>query len=292
VDVSVADIISKTVPVNVTVEGADTLSTAYVISGQPVVVPQEAAVSGPQSSVERVVSAATSISVENATTTVRGNRPLVALDQEGNRVADVTLDPAEAAVTVIIRGRGNARDVGVRAVTTGSPPEGYWLSGLTVDPAGVTIQGDPTVLEEMGSFVDTLPVDLSEARGELIVQVPLDLPPEVQALNGSGNALTDVVVTALVAPRNGDLLTERPVEIINDRGTSTITLEPASVELLLSGPLPTLNQIEQEPGLVRVIIDALQLPVNRSIEVTPEVLAPEDIRVQLVDTSVLVTTER
>jgi diadenylate cyclase len=292
VDVNVADIISKTVPVNVTVDGADTLSTAYVISGQPVVVPSEAAVSGPQSSVEQVVSATTSISVENATTTVRGNRPLVAVDQEGNRVADVTLDPAEAAVTVIVRGRGNARDVGVRAVTTGSPPEGYWLSALTVDPAGVTIQGDPTILEEMGSFVDTLPIDLSEARGELIVQVPLDLPPEVQALNGSGNALTDVTVTALVAPRNGDLLAERPVEIINDRGTSTITLEPRSVELLLSGPLPTLNQIEQDPGLVRVVINALELPVNRSIEVTPQVLAPADIRVQLVDTSVLVTTER
>ena len=43
---------------------------------------------------------------------------------------------------------------------------------------------------------------------------------------------------------------------------------------------------------MQVVIDALELTSNRSVEVMPEVLAPEDIRVQLVDTSVLVTTER
>jgi YbbR domain-containing protein len=120
----------------------------------------------------------------------------------------------------------------------------------------------------------------------------LDLPSGVQAVDQNGNALNNVTVTALVAARSGDLLTERTVEIINDRGTNTITLEPSTVQLLLSGPLPTLNRIEQEPDLVQVVIDALQLTSNRSVEVTPEVLAPEDIRVRLVDTSVLVTTER
>jgi YbbR domain-containing protein len=292
VDVSVAEIISKTVPVKVTMEGADTLSTAYVISGEPVVVPTEVTVTGPQSSVEQSVVAGATISVENATTSVRGNRPLTAYDADGARITDVTIQPSEVSVTVIIRGRGNARDLGVRAVTTGSPPEGYWLSGLTVDPSGVTIQGDPSLIDQLGSFVDTLPVDLSEATGELVAEVPLDLPSGVQAVDQNGNALNNVTVTALVAARSGDLLTERTVEIINDRGTNTITLEPSTVQLLLSGPLPTLNRIEQEPDLVQVVIDALQLTSNRSVEVTPEVLAPEDIRVRLVDTSVLVTTER
>ena len=225
VDVSVAEIISKTVPVSVSVEDADTLSTAYVISGQPVVAPSEVEVSGPQSAVERVATVSAAISVANATMTVRGDRPLTAYDEEGLRVTDVTLTPAEATISVIIRGRGNARDVGVRAVTSGSPPDGYWLSGLTVEPSDVTIQGDPDILDEMGSFVDTLPVDLSEATGALQVDVPLDLPVALQALDDSGNALTNVTVTALVAPRSGDLLTERAVEIINDRGTSTITLD-------------------------------------------------------------------
>jgi hypothetical protein len=71
----------------------------------------------------------------------------------------------------------------------------------------------------------------------------------------------------------------------------TITLEPPDVELLLSGPLPTLNAIEAQPDLVRVVIDALQLLPGESVEVFPEVLAPPDVRAQLIDTSVLVTVE-
>ena len=62
---------------------------------------------------------------------------------------------------IFVRRRIDARDVGVRAVTTGSPPDGYWLNGLSVEPASVTIQGNPNVIAEMESFVDTLPVDLS-----------------------------------------------------------------------------------------------------------------------------------
>jgi len=71
----------------------------------------------------------------------------------------------------------------------------------------------------------------------------------------------------------------------------SIQLDPQNVELLLSGPLPTLNAIEQQPELVRVVVDALQLTPGRTTEVTPEVIAPADVRAQLVDTSVVVTTE-
>lgn len=290
-DVSVAAIITKTMPVTVRVDDADTLSTAYEIGGEASAKPEEVTVSGPEPSVNAVVTVGTNISVENATSTVREDRPLFAIDEEGNRVTDVTFDPEEVEVTVVIRRRVNARDVGVRAVTTGSPPEGYWLSGLTVDPTSVTIQGSPTTIAEIGSFVDTLPVDLSEVVGETLVEVPLVLPADVQAVDNQGNALTNVTVTAQVAPRSGDLLTSRTVELINDRGTLTIDIEPPEVELLLSGPLPTLNQIEQQPELVRVVVDALQLSPGRTVEVTPEVIAPDDVFVQLVDTSVLVTTE-
>ncbi|MFN2162766.1 MAG: CdaR family protein, partial [Candidatus Promineifilaceae bacterium] len=290
-DVSVAAIVSKTVPVSVTVLDADTVSSAYEISGDPVVVPSEVVVTGPEPAVEQTTMAGADISVANATTTVRDLRPLAAYDENGEEVAGLTIEPAETDVTVVVRRRINARDVGVRAVTTGSPPDGYWLSGLTVDPSSVTIEGSPSTLADMGSFVDTVGIDLSEATGETAAEVPLDIPGDVQALDSAGNAITNVTVVAQVAARSGDLLTERAVEIVNDRGTMSIQLDPQNVELLLSGPLPTLNAIEQQPELVRVVVDALQLTPGRTTEVTPEVIAPADIRAQLVDTSVVVTTE-
>ncbi len=290
VDVNVATIISRTMPVAIEVNGEDQLSAAYEVGGQKIANPDEVIISGPEPQVERVAKVATAISVAGATTTVRETRPLLALGANGETVDDVDIDPDEVMVTVFVRQRNDARDVGVRAVTTGSPPEGYWLNGLRVEPGGVTIQGDRNVIAEMGSFVDTLPVDLSGAVGETIVEIPLDIPADVQALDSNGNAIGTVIVTAQVAPRSGDLLVERPVELINDRGTLTITLEPPDVTLLLSGPLPILDEIEESPELVSVQIDALDLKPNQRVEVIPDVIVPEGIDYQLVESSVLVTS--
>jgi len=77
--------------------------------------------------------------------------------------------------------------------------------------------------------------------------------------------------------------------LINDRGTLTITLEPPEVTILLSGPLPTLNEIEANPELVRVVIDALDLQAGDSVEVIPDIIKPEDIIARLIESSVLVT---
>ena len=290
-DVSVAAIISKTMPVTVEIEDAGTLSTAYEVIGNGDATPEEVLLTGPEPAVNSVTAVVARISVANATATVNGSRPALPLDAEGREVTGLTVEPPQVDVTVVIRRRIDARDVGVRAVTTGSPPDGYWLSGLTVEPAAVTIQGNPNVIADMAGFVDTLPVDLSAATGETVVETPLDLPPDVQALDASGRTLSTVRVTAQVSARSSDLLLERAVQIINDNGELVITLQPATVQLLLSGPLPTLNRIEAEPGLVQVVIDARDAVSGQSVEITPQVIAPPDVDVQLVETAVLVSAE-
>jgi hypothetical protein len=276
-------------PVVVKVVGVEQLSAAYEVGGQTIAVPGEVVITGPQPELDRVFQVAATVSVAGATTTVQKTQPLQTLDANAEIVEGVTIDPQEALVTTFVRRRIDARDVGVRAVTTGSPPDGYWLNGLRVEPSSVTIQGNPNVLADMESFVDTLPVDLSQAIGETIVEAPLDIPPEVQALDGNGNAIGTVTVTAQIAPRSGDLLVERSVVLINDRGTLTVTLEPPDVTLLLSGPLPILNEIEQSPELVSVVINALDLVPDQSREVIPDVIAPDGIVAQFVEKSVLVT---
>lgn len=154
----------------------------------------------------------------------------------------------------------------------------------------MTIQGNPNQIAELTSWVDTLPVDLTEITGESHIRVPLDLPNDVQAIDQDGVIISTVTVIVDVSARTSDLLIERPIEIINDRGEFEITVDPQFIELLLTGPLPTLNQIETEPGLVRVTIDATLLEPNSSVEVSPTVILPNDVRAQLVQSSILVTT--
>lgn len=289
VDVTVANIITRTMGVTVKVEDTDQLSAAYEVRGDALSVPDTVEITGPSPDIERVDVVQAAISVAGETKTVEDIRPLTALDAAGDLVEGITIKPADADVTVIVRRRIDARDVGIRAVVTGSPPEAYWISGLSVTPSNVTVQGNPNTIAEIGGYVETLPVDLTGAVDVKTVEIPLDLPADVQALGSDGGVIGTVTVTASIEPLDGELLVERPVELINDRGTLTVTLEPQTVTVMLSGPLPTLNEIQADPSLVQVVIDALTLQPNTSVEMTPDIFAPDEIETRSID-SVLVTT--
>jgi YbbR domain-containing protein len=240
--------------------------------------------------VERVSKIQATVSLANAGASLQETRPIRALDQEGREVTGLSLEPAQVQVTVPIRQRSNARDVGVRAISGAPPPAGYWLSRLSVTPASVTLQGNPEQLAQINGFVDTVPIDLGQAFGDLEVQAPLDLPTDIQALDSNtGNVVRTVIVQAQIKARSGDMVTTRPVELLGVTSGVTITISPPEVDLLLSGPLPTLNQIETTSDLIRVGVDVSDLTPGESVNLTPNVFAPDGVKAQLMPPSVLVT---
>jgi YbbR domain-containing protein len=100
-----------------------------------------------------------------------------------------------------------------------------------------------------------------------------------------------VAVTVRVSPLTGNLTISRPVEVINATPSLTITVIPETVDLLLSGPQPVLDDIGANPGIVRVLADAAELRRGRTTNITPQVLAPEDINAQIVPPSVQIRAE-
>lgn len=288
VDVELSPIVTRTVPVVVTLIDQSNLSTAYEVAGPPVTNPAEVQVSGPEPLVAQVTQAQATLSLGNAVSSLSEVRSLTPTNTQNQAVTGVTLSATQTRVNVTIRRRIDALDVGIRAVTTGAPPNGYWLSGLRVEPAGATLRGNPVTLVDLRGFVDTLPVDISTAAGELRQDVPLDLPADIQAVDTNGNVLNSVTVIVEVTPRLGDLLLTRSVQLLHSENL-TITLSPAQVNLLLSGPLPTLNAIQANPELVRITLDPRQVSPGQSQELTPTVIAPEGVTVQLIDRTIVVT---
>ncbi|MEJ2748178.1 MAG: diadenylate cyclase, partial [Anaerolineae bacterium] len=294
IDVELAAIISRTVSVSVNVTDEATVSVAYEVSSKPMASPSEVTITGPEPQVNQVSQVQATLSVLNATTTIRASRPLQALDEKGSVVDGVTIDPAQVQISLIIAGRNDARDVGVRAITDGVPPAGYWMSSLTTTPSSVTLQGDPQLLTDVNGFVDTLPVDVSQAVGPLTVQTPLNLPQGITAVDSAGNPVQTVTVMANIEARNGDLLLTKSVNLVGVRDGVTASVAPDKVDLLLSGPLPTLQEIEANPDLVQIVVDVSRLvPIEgQSYEETPQVTAPDGIKVQLTPQTVLVTMTR
>jgi YbbR domain-containing protein len=288
-DLELAPIISRTLPIAIELVNQENLSPAFQIVRVPVATPNEVEISGPKPLVEQVNQIRARMPVANVNGSTQELRPLEALDEAGHPVAGLKLQPTEARINLTVQQRLNALDVGVRAITENSPPPGYWLSDLQVSPASLTLQGDPILLAQLESYVDTLPVDISEATGDLTVQIPLNLTAGVQAVDSSGNIIKTVSVTARVTPRRGDLVVTRPVQLIGLGNNSNVTANPSEVTLLLSGPLPTLNEIEANPDLVKVLVNAANLRLGQNVDTAPEILTPEEIDVRVVPPTVLIT---
>jgi diadenylate cyclase len=287
-DVELAASKSITLPVTVKIKDPNMLSAAYQTAGNPVASPASVTVSGPEPLVNQVASVQAIVTLGNASATIQEQRPLRALDEAGKEVKGVILDSTEAQVTQIITRKQNAREVGVRAATEGILPDGYWLSNLRATPNTVTLRGTPEALAEIGGFINTLPVDISQAEGNLSVETPLDLPDGITAVNQDGNPVSLVTVLVEVMPRTSDLVVTRPIDIINAPIDTNLVLVPDRIDLLLSGPLPQLRAIEANPVLVQVTLDLSTWEEDQQ-EMIPQVTAPNGVQIQLVPSTILVS---
>lgn len=288
-DFELAPVISRTLPIQITIPDQTSIPAAYELVGVPTVVPNEVDIVGPEPIVERIEQVEASISLANATTPIRENRPLRLLDEQGREIEGVEVQPSQVRVSVNIRPRLNARVSSVQPWIAGTPPLGYQISTLRVTPDNITLQGSVEQLAQLDNIIETLPVDVSEATGDMIVQVPLDLPSTIQALDSSGAPIRTVTVSVGITPRTGNLSLTRSIQLRGPNQDLVSAVEPRRLELLLSGAQPLLNAIQQNPDLVQVVIDTRDLQPGRAMNATPDVVAPDGVESQIVPSFVTVT---
>lgn len=288
VEVNLARISERTLPVTVQLQESE-LAAIYEVQGEPRIVPETVAVNGPQPLTEQVAEVRATLVLSNTFGLLETTQSVVALDEEGDEVQGVTLHPAEAEVAVDIVRRDNVREVGVAIITSGEPASEFWVSGLSAQPSTVVLSGPQGALAAVGSSAPTAALDLAGAAGDLSADLPLELPPEITVHTLEGEPLRSVQVTARITARRGNLTLERPVELSPDDASSNLAVTPQRVELLLSGPTATLNEIQADPNLVRVVLDVSEVAQGETVDLMPQTIVPEGIGVQLVPSSITVS---
>lgn len=288
-DVQLVAVVTRSFPVGVNLLDQERLTAAYTIVDEPTANPDQVQVSGPQPLIEQISQIEAAISVAGGAASLQERRTLRALDENGKEITGLTIEPKRTEVTVNISRRQNARDVGVRVITTGEVPSDYWLSGLYVNLSTVTLNGPPKLLSDLGGFVNTLSVDISQSLGDFTTDIPLDLPEGVIALAPNGEQLGTVAVSVELAARQSDLVLTRPVELVASKHL-TVTVEPPYVTLLLSGAVPILKEIEADPDLVHIWLDANDLEATEAERIAPQVILPKGIEAQVVPPLLLLTT--
>ncbi|MCB0134449.1 MAG: hypothetical protein KDD75_05000, partial [Caldilineaceae bacterium] len=238
----------------------------------PIITPVTVTVSGPESQVQQVTKARAEIYLRSAKSQVERTQTLVAVDGQNRPIDGVTVaPPGRVQVVVPVEQWPGRKEVAVRVKLSGPPADGYRLSAVRSEPSTVVLQGDPDTLSQVPGYIETEPLDLSDATADVRKRVALLLPQGVTA------DMDFVMATAGVSPIEGGITVSEPLIVRGLGAGLSADTALAEVDVILSGPMPLLESLNEDD--VFTILDLTGL-VQGTHSVEPTPLYPEGIRIE------------
>jgi len=274
-------IISQVFPVNLIVQGEPPIGYQ---AQPPILDPSEVTVTGPESLVSLVEQARIRVDISSATQTIITDETPLLLDEEGRIVGGLTVTPESVTVTQPITLLGGYRYVIIRPVSVGQVANGYRLTNIFVSPVGkIVFSTDPELVNNLPGYVETQPIDLTGKEDDFETLVELNLPSGISVI-GDPKVLVQVSIAAI----ESSLAITIPVEMIGLAPGLGAIASPATVDVILTGPVPVLNALG--PGDVRVVVDLTGYDVG-TYQLIPVVnILPEQVeKVSMLPTTVEVT---
>jgi YbbR domain-containing protein len=270
--VSLEPLITRTLPLQSSLTGQPSIGYE---AGQLSVEPQQVVLAGPQSAVTRVSRVRVVVNMTGIREGLDQTVPIQALDANNIPVTNLTVQPDSAHVTLPVTRQGGFRDLAVKVIVRGQVASGYRLDSISVTPPVVTVySSNPDLVNAMPGAVETQPVDLSAAKDNVTLHVPLDLPGGVSAVGDQ-----TVVIQAGISPIQSSLtISGQHVEIAGLGSDMNAQISPESVDVIFSGPLPVLNSLTRQD--VHVTVDVTGLAAG-SYQLTPSVqILASDVTVE------------
>ena len=207
----------------------------------PVLEPASVDISGPVSQLDQIDIVRVVLDVDNAKETISRALTPAAVNENGTVIASgLKYSTDKIKVTKEITLRGGYRVLVVKVRTTGTTPRGYVLDGLTVNPAVATIySSDEAQIESLPGFIETDLINLDDFSEEETVKVGL-MVPEGATLVGDQAVDVTVRVSAVEGSRT---VSNVRIDTIGIDAGLVATISPEVIDVFLSGPEPTLNQI-------------------------------------------------
>jgi YbbR domain-containing protein len=279
------DISPTSVDIQLEELGSKTLKIQTKISGEPALGYQqgtfdwsdeEVQVSGRLSDIENVTSVDASLDISGADENINTTVPLVPRDANGNLVPDVNLSPEKITVSQTINLQGGYRNMAVKVVTSGQVAEGYRQSSVSVSPPNVLVfSSDVAMIEQLPGYIETEVLDLTDAVNDIETVLALNLPENVSVI-GDPNVIIQVGVAAI----EGSISISREVNAIGTMPGLEAAISPNIVELIILGPVPTLQTLTEVD--VRVIVDLTGL-AEGTYQLEPEVvILPDGVTYQVI----------
>ena len=281
IEVNLALLISKSVPLVLNVEGSP---PSGFTMGAPQVEAATVLVAGPREKVDAVAQVVASLDATGRTESVDQAVRLQARDENGNLVQGVTLNPATANVAFDIRQTTFSRPLVVTPELTGTPAAGYNVVAVSVSPLTVTVSG-PKEFIEQAETIRTKPVDVDGKDEDVVKSVSLELPEGTGVSVVGGGSVT---VTVKIAPGQGEVTLGIPVAAAGLGDRLSIGGVLPTVQVTLRGPLPVLLDLGPQDVVASIDLSGkdegthkLGVKVTAPDNVLVDAVTPEEVPVTL-----------
>jgi YbbR domain-containing protein len=254
----------KTVTLNIDPSLSGETAVGYQV-GDISLEPKEIVVAGAQSQVQKVARARVSVDLGGIRENIDQTLPVEILDENGQKVEGITVSPEQVHVSLPVSQQGGYRDVAVKVLTVGRVASGYRLTDITVFPPVVTVYAsNPDLVNQLPGVLETQELDLQNAKEDITTRITLNLPDGISIV-GEQTVLIQVGISPI---QSSITLSSQKVEITGLGAGLNAQVLPLTVDVILSGPLPTLDTLTREA--VRVTVDLTNL-VPGTHQVIPKV---------------------
>jgi len=273
---------TRAIPVQASLNGQ--MSVGYT-AGTPNIQPRQVTARGARSAVELISEVRVTVPVEGLREDFSAELPLKAYDAIGNPITNIVLEPDTVTISVPITQDAGYRDIAIIARTIGAPDNGYYVTGIKIIPDLITVRGAPDIIKTMQPYAETLPLSLDGLTGSVVREVTLDLPPGVSPVD-AGAIQMFISIQALQGSRKVSV----PVQVVGLEAGFIAILSPTTIDVILSGPLPVLNQFRLGEDII-ISVDAKGL-IPGTYQLTPKVqvfrseITPESIFPTVISTTV------
>lgn len=239
------------------------------VMGQGTVYPTTVTVSVPESKLQDLESVQALVNVDNATEDIDRSVEMRAVDKMGQPIRS-KISPAKADVKIPVSLPFKALPLQLNF--TGSPPPGYVISSIVMNPASVTVFGPQDILSTMPSYLGPA-IDLSRFTASDTVKMKIPLYNKISKTNPDMVEITVNVSNAVT----GSTI-EVPIKLINiPAGRTAQILKPGTIlQLQVQGTAENIAKLTKDD--IQATIDVSSLGVGDQ-NVVIQVKAPYTIKV-------------
>ncbi len=205
--------------------------------GEAVADPTTVEVFGPASVIQRVVAARASVIIQESGIDVDQDIELVAIDELGEAVAQVNLEPRSSHISIPVFSDRETRTLPIHAVVTGDPAAGFEIASVTVEPPVVLVEGDADQLAELVR-VDTAQIAMTGVSSDRTFVVELDLPTGVIPVGDE-----QIIVAVTLRPVTATRTFSAGVRLVGTRSGLTYDVDTDQILITVGGSVADLDRL-------------------------------------------------